>query len=210
VSWEGADPPRDEDYSGAVERGFGDHRLRKLYDARQGLPTFWRHDVDVSLEAALEMAWFEAQRNVTATYFIMPVDNPFYTETEALGFAGQIADLGHSVALHVDPRYHEDMGYLLRAVGHAGQFSWHCPRVEDLWVAIPKVKSAYDPYWEGAYYSDSRGRFAYGDPEDDRQERPVQIALHPEWWFSPEVHDDIPDDVYEDFFHEPKALLARP
>lgn len=187
-------------------RPFTKARLDGLMRARRTQNIFWRHDVDVSLDAAADMAKFERERDIQAVYYLM-VDSPFYSAEEAFLFSRLLEGYGHRVGWHVDERRWE--------INEGAQLdfempvSFHCPTEAVLWKRLPGIDNAYDPTWRGRYYSDSRGRFSHGDPEDHAP-GVIQINLHPEWWFAPTVHRDIPDDVYEAFWHEPKSELAQP
>lgn len=199
-------PPRK---SRTIKRPFTELRLRELFAARKGLRTYWRHDVDVSLEAARKMVMLEAECDVWAVYFVMTT-SPFYTPDEAIMFASFASDYGHRIGWHIDPRDWPPRR-ASRKPGHCfngARVSWHCPRETELWRSFDGIISAYDPSWQYRYYADSRGAFAYGDPEDwPTPEVPIQINLHPEWWFDPEWHTRVKDKVYAEFFHEPKERL---
>jgi hypothetical protein len=64
-----------------------------------------RHDVDISLECALELAEIEARLDVTATYFVM-LTNDFYcaANKESRAILNAIQNLGHEIGLHWDSR----------------------------------------------------------------------------------------------------------
>src|SRR6266540_2921988 len=61
---------------------------------------FLRHDVDLSLEAALELAHIEAERGLHATYFLMP-ESIFYNLDSPVGqeTIRELRELGHAPAL---------------------------------------------------------------------------------------------------------------
>src|SRR5690348_18136550 len=68
---------------------------------------FLRHDVDLSLDAALQLARLEAERDATATYFLM-TESVFYNLASFEGRAAvdELRSLGHAVGLHaVHPRF---------------------------------------------------------------------------------------------------------
>lgn len=203
-----------------IRTDFSLERLEQLYERRAdvawaarrlpGNHTFWRHDVDYSIDAALRMAEWERERGVRSTYYLMH-DNPFYGGTLAMQARMRLGQLGHEVGWHVDTR-RTPVAQITVEIDALGRrwgglaVSFHCPRPHEIWVEHP-FRHAYAPHWEGRYYSDSRGAFAYGDPEyDDR--RMLQINLHPEWWFEPDWHEGVDPDAYEGFFHEPIGLLA--
>lgn len=185
-----------------MTREFSLERLDALLKRFPG--AFWRHDVDFSLEAALKMAHFEAERGVRATYYLFLGLNecPFYSHLDAMRAERELIELGHSIGLHVDERklYPEwrDL-FPLR-----GKVSFHCPTQEVLWRDFETFENAYASTWRNRYYSDSGGKFRLGDPEDYTGPLPPQVNLHAEWWFlGTDWYFDIPADVFENFFHEP-------
>ena len=188
-------------------RPFTQERLGELL-ADSPSNTFWRHDVDVSTLAALEMATLEADLGIDATFYVMTT-SPFYTAAEAAVLAMHLSSLGHRVGWHLD-RDQIVARESLRGLA----VSFHCPTDLVLWRDLDHCESAYAAKWEGRYISDSRGRFDL-DPEDafalqpadGSEPSPIQVNLHPEWWFEPDWADQVPDDVYERFFYESKQLL---
>jgi hypothetical protein len=162
-----------------------------------------RHDIDMSLEAALEMAEFEALRDVSATYFVL-MRSPLYNllTEENMNFLRQILALGHDVGLHFDAALYEgEITVLNQAAevecaileGFLGRrvelISLHRPRPVLLGYDQPiagRIHS-YQPkfFSEMGYCSDSRGGWHHGHPFDhvavgDR--RAMQLLTHPIWW----------------------------
>lgn len=188
-----------------MSRPFTEERLAFLLTRTDG-KTFWRHDVDASLEAATKMAQLEQELEVSATYYLM-IDSPFYEPADAFVIGQIIQAMGHEVGWHLDERRWPPSD-APNAMDFRIKCSFHCPTEAVLWRRFSGIDSAYDPIWKGRYYADSRGRFAYGDPEDDASGQTLQINLHPEWWFDPGIHELISDREYEEFFHEPRGALA--
>ena len=62
-----------------------------------------RHDVDNSLEKAVELAKLEAEHDIISTYFIL-LSTDFYniSSKKSLQMIKKIQELGHSVGLHFD------------------------------------------------------------------------------------------------------------
>lgn len=58
-----------------------------------------RHDVDHSIDMALEMACFEYRRNTRSTYYILP-DAPYWNDANIIEKCLQLQDFGHEVGLH--------------------------------------------------------------------------------------------------------------
>lgn len=188
-----------------------DFSLVRLWQMYEEAPdnVFWRHDVDVSLPAALRMARMEHALRVESTYYLMGT-SPFYTVAEAGDAADELRALGRRIGIHVDLR-HTSLKSVLDGSFRDVPVSFHCPNEHMLWADFGQFENAYAKRWQGWYVSDSRGRFAVQEPEElfllaDGHE--VQVNLHPEWWFVPRWFDGIEDDVYEDFFHESKQELV--
>ena len=86
---------------------------------------FLRHDVDLSLAAAVQMAELEAARGVSATYFLM-TRSVFYNLASREGerALARLRELGHRVGLHaVHP--HVDFDERFDPV-----LAWHNPDPE--------------------------------------------------------------------------------
>jgi hypothetical protein len=64
---------------------------------------YLRHDLDVCLEEALDMANLESELGVRATYFIL-VNSPLYNPLSqgSLEFVHHIQAKGHWIGLHID------------------------------------------------------------------------------------------------------------
>ncbi len=62
-----------------------------------------RHDVDVSLEKALEFAYFEAELNIQSTYYILLSSNLYnIMSKKSTECIKKIYEFGHSIGLHFD------------------------------------------------------------------------------------------------------------
>jgi hypothetical protein len=146
---------------------------------------FLRHDVDLSLAAAVEMAALEAQAGVATTYLLM-TESIFYNldSTEGVAAAEQLRDLGHSVGLHaVYPNVHLDARFD-RVV------SWHNPRPEYMADEIDGAVNAYGArhFAPETYRSDSNQHWRAGCPHDELRAGAfpwLQILIHPEIWVYP-------------------------
>lgn len=60
-----------------------------------------RHDVDHSLDLALELAWIESERGLRATYFLL-TGHPYTQDDLFIDKCVQIQALGHEIGLHND------------------------------------------------------------------------------------------------------------
>jgi hypothetical protein len=144
-----------------------------------------RHDVDLSLPAAVEMAELEATAGARATYFLM-TESVFYNLASSEGVAtiARLRDLGHGVGLHavypnvvLDDRFDPVV-------------SWHNPDPGLMSDPIPGVVNAYaEPWFAPANYrSDSNQRWRAGCPHDELREHAfpwLQLLVHPEIWVYP-------------------------
>jgi hypothetical protein len=143
---------------------------------------FLRHDVDLSLDAALRMAEVEADAGAQATYFLM-TESVFYNLASKRGAAAIIGlrDLGHWIGLHaVYPGAQLDDRF--EAV-----VAWHNPDPEYMSApvhgAINVMSERYfDPQ---TYRSDSNQRWRQGCPHEELRVGAfpwLQLLVHPEIW----------------------------
>jgi hypothetical protein len=143
---------------------------------------FLRHDVDLSLEAALEMGRVEHELGVRATYCLM-TESAFYNLGSPVGLQTQrqLRQWGHRVGLHaVYPRAELD-----------GRFdnviAWHNPEPgymhEPVVGAVNVMEAPY--FTPGRYRSDSNAHWREGCPHDELRTGAlewVQLLVHPEIW----------------------------
>jgi len=146
---------------------------------RQG-DLFLRHDVRISLEAALETARLEHDLGVRATYLLM-TESAFYNLSSHVGLYAQrqLRQWGHAVGLHaVHPRADLDRRF-------DKVLSWHNPDPSyEREPLLDGVNVAAPPYGEHVL-SDRNGcpheQIASGEADW------VQVVLHPELW----VHGSV-------------------
>jgi hypothetical protein len=146
---------------------------------------FLRHDVDLSLEAALELARLEHARGARATYFLM-TESVFYNLESELGrnTLRELRDLGHAVGLHaVYPRAAQDDRF-------DAVVAWHNP--DSAYVNGPVrgfVNVMQAPWFtKGKYRSDSNQHWREGCPHDELRAGAfewLQLLVHPEIWVYP-------------------------
>jgi hypothetical protein len=163
----------------------GSYRFARFGEAPQPGDLFLRHDIDLSLAAAVEMAELEAELDVVATYLLM-TESVFYNLASGEGATAihRLRELGHPVGLHaVHPNAELD-----------GRFdpvvSWHNPRPEYMSDPIPGAVNTYaEPYFSPqTYRSDSNQRWRAGCPHEELRAGAfpwLQILVHPEIWVYP-------------------------
>ena len=142
-----------------------------------------RHDVDLSLDAALGMAELEAEAGAAATYFLLS-RSEFYNLDSPSGEAAieRLRGLGHRVGLHA----------LWPHVDHDERFdpvlAWHNPDPEYMRKPVDGLTNVMTAPWADVYRSDSNQDWRQGCPHEELAagafER-LQLLTHPEIWVYP-------------------------
>jgi catechol 2,3-dioxygenase-like lactoylglutathione lyase family enzyme len=142
-----------------------------------------RHDVDLSLEAALRVAELESEAQAHATYFLM-TRSEFYNLDAPSGEAAldRLRALGHRIGLHaVWP--HVDHDERFDAV-----LAWHNPDPEYMREPVNGFVNVMEAPWADVYRSDSNQHWRQGCPHEELRagafER-LQLLTHPEIWGYP-------------------------
>jgi hypothetical protein len=146
---------------------------------------FLRHDVDLSLEAALAMARLERELGAHATYFLMR-ESVFYNLESQLGrdAIAELRDLGHAVALHaIYPRAARDERF-------DAVVAWHNPDPEYVHEPVSGFVNVMQAPWftKGQYRSDSNQHWRHGCPHEELRAGGfawLQLLIHPEIWVYP-------------------------
>jgi hypothetical protein len=141
-----------------------------------------RHDVDLSLEAALAMAEVEADAGASSTWFLM-TRSIFYNLASPAGHAAivRLRELGHRVAHHaVWP--HVDLDERFDPA-----VAWHNPDPEYMTAAIEGADNVMAaPWFDPEHYrSDSNQNWRHGCPHEGLAAREfswLQLLTHPEIW----------------------------
>lgn len=163
----------------------GGYRFARFGDAIERGDLFLRHDVDLSLEAALEMAELEAELGIQATYLLM-TESVFYNLASPAGAAAlaRLRELGHPVGLHaVYPRAVLDERF-------DPVVSWHNPDPATMSQPVAGAVNVYaEPYFSPASYrSDSNQRWRAGCPHEELRAGAfpwLHVLVHPEIWVYP-------------------------
>ena len=143
---------------------------------------FLRHDVDLSLDAALAIARIEQELGARATYFLM-TESRFYNLDSHAGrdAIAELRDLGHAVGLHaVYPNAQLDARF-------DPVIAWHNPDPEYMSAPIDGAINVMQPPWftKGRYRSDSNAHWREGCPHDELAAGAfewLQLLVHPEIW----------------------------
>jgi hypothetical protein len=142
-----------------------------------------RHDVDLSLDAAVRMAELENDAGAAATYFLM-TESVFYNldSNEGVAAIERLRELGHRVAQHaVYPNAPRDERF-------DPVVAWHNPDPEYMRAPLRdgRINVMQEPWFDPATYrSDSNQHWRSGCPRDDLRAGTfpwLQLLTHPEIW----------------------------
>jgi len=161
----------------------GGYRFAFFDRAPEARDLLLRHDVDLSLDAAVRMAELEAEAGAAATYFLM-TRSEFYNLDAPSGERAleRLRELGHRVGLHaVWP--HVDRDDRFDAV-----LAWHNPDPEYMREPVDGLVNVMTAPWADVYRSDSNQHWRQGCPHEVLRagafER-LQLLTHPEIWVYP-------------------------
>lgn len=170
-----------------------------------------RHDIDNSLEYAVEIAKIEAQLNIKSYYFVLlrtSFYNLFSERNELL--LREILNHGHVLGLHFDASIYFSSDSKLDTNNSAiladkanneceilenffhikiNHISFHRP-VKNLLNhkgnLADRISTYNEKYFSGiGYCSDSGGDWKYGTPLDNeniKSKKAIQLLIHPIWW----------------------------
>ena len=144
-----------------------------------------RHDVDLSLDAAVRLAELEADAGAAATYFLM-TESVFYNLASDEGQLAieRLRTLGHRVGVHaVWPR--GDLDERFDPV-----LAWHNPDPAYMSEPVEGAANVMEPrfFSPAAYRSDSNQQWRHGCPHAELAAGAfewLQLLTHPEIWAYP-------------------------
>ena len=161
----------------------GEYRFAFFDRAPEDGTILLRHDVDLSLDAALALAELEARAGAAATYFLM-TRSEFYNLDSASGEAAieRLRALGHRVGQHaVWPHVDRDDRF-------DPVLAWHNPDPEYMRAPVEGLVNVMEAPWADVYRSDSNQHWRQGCPHEELAagafER-LQLLTHPEIWAYP-------------------------
>ncbi|MBB6713481.1 hypothetical protein [Clostridium gasigenes] len=183
------------------EAGYKSSFLKEKINGKQ---IIIRHDVDLDLDAALEMAKIEADMGMIACYFIW-INAPFYNifEQRYTKIINEIISLGHEVGLHFDETCHEckTIDDMLFCIDKECEFlndhldikiesvSFHRPteRILNSDLKLGKYINTYSQkfFKQFKYISDSKGLWKEDcmcKMLDNIENEKIQFLTHPIWW----------------------------
>ena len=158
-----------------------------------------RHDVDLDLDLALQMAIIENSLGIKSTYFfLLRTDSYNLISDTSHDIVYQIKELGHSVSLHFDMLLYENVKDGLHK--EKGIFSHYFKtevdiisihRPTDNFLKNPEsyfnVENTYEKKYlkNIQYFADSGGSFRFGYPTQSsafKNNDNIQLLIHPVWW----------------------------
>ena len=180
-----------------------------------------RHEVDISLKIALQMAEIESKMGVYSTYMIMQ-NSPLYSLRDKVSqnIIRRMINMGHQIGLHYYDKKNEHSRSNIDDLG--AKINYSCKQLEDV-TGLPVLSFSfhrptsqclkwplilfgrYDAYSKELmtwYISDSQGRWGVRDPiaRFSNPDKPLlQLLIHPIWWGN--KHKD-PTERLCDFFYE--------
>jgi hypothetical protein len=164
----------------------GGYRFGRFEGEPEPGRVYLRHDVDLSLDAALRVAELEAEAGVTATYFLMS-ESVFYNLASREGAAAvsRLLELGHDLGVHaVWPRVADPDERFARVL------AWHNPDPEYMSAPVDGFLNVMAEPWftQGLYRSDSNQHWRSGCPHEELARGELdwlQLLTHPEIWVYP-------------------------
>lgn len=184
-----------------MDRGYSFGALEDLKGV--GPVAFCRHDVDLSMSHAADMAELEHSLGVRATYYVLLSTRMYgLASAEGRAFLERLIQLGHEVGLHFDAtQYAGDrdsleiaardecaiLEMLTRQPVTSLSFHRPAPALLGLEGGFAGRVHTYEPRFFNAtaYVSDSNGGWHHGHPLDHAAVaagEPLQLLTHPIWW----------------------------
>jgi hypothetical protein len=163
---------------------------------------YLRHDIDLNINDAVELAKLEWQLGVTSSYFVM-LEAETYNAFSPLNRPKikEIIALGHDVGLHFVPQIDLNLEQLefqvkreVEILENLLQYQVSCfsihrppPGILSSDFCPQGLINTYDQKYfaKHKYISDSNHHFRCGDPIEfieNFQSSDLQILIHPVWW----------------------------
>jgi hypothetical protein len=186
-----------------------------------------RHDVDMSLDAALTMGVMEEKLDVSATYFILLRSEMYNALTpSSISKIKELMEMKHRIGLHFDTsQYKKDFNSLDKAaqqecdllenwIGSSiDMISFHRPSKSLLGLDKEFAGRAHTYqsrfFKDMGYCSDSRGSWYNGNPLQNssiKHKGALQLLTHPIWWHN--KHEETVQEVL-DIFCKKRTKVIR-
>ncbi len=173
------------------------------YISKTGPLLLLRHDIDISIEKALEIAKIENKLGITSNYFVL-LRSPFFNplSEDYVIMLNTIIDLGHTLDLHFHAESYDNINlnnvekYVLTEIKilesvltkKVESISFHHPNLD--FAKKVKINGIVNTYGEEInrhfqYLSDSRGKWRFGSPLEHvfvKKRKNLQLLIHPIWF----------------------------
>ncbi len=169
-----------------------------------------RHDVDIDVSKAYEMANLEKQLNIKSTYFFLTTSKLYNClDSSNRQMIRKIYKQGHQIGLHFDLSNHTNNSKkiiskklkLEKSIledcisSNIKLVSFHKPGINGMPDSLyyNKLLNIYNNKFikEILYYSDSKGSWRFGIPTEDKNiykhKKSLQLLIHPIWWISKKI-----------------------
>tara|TARA_B110000438_G_scaffold224567_1_gene218367 strand:- start:2581 stop:3267 length:687 start_codon:yes stop_codon:yes gene_type:complete len=162
-----------------------------------------RHDIDLDIDLALDMAIIENTLDIKSTYFFLLTNDSYNLISERnSSLLMKIKQLGHSISLHFDMEIYKDPKKGLEIELDIFKKNFQ-ERVDIVSIHRPSqdflknpngyfnVNNSYEDIFtkNAKYFADSGGNFKYGSPVNSkafRKNENLQLLIHPIWWINSE------------------------
>ena len=162
-----------------------------ILEAIKGKNVELRHDVDLSLISAYNMALLENEVGVKSIYYIR-FDCDYYnpSSVDNVRILKLMEKMGHQIGLHVDSSqidgYNNLIDYLReyenQGVINIFNFTFHINSEHTKEFRFGRYDGWENKSLVGKYISDSRGEFDQTKLDWIKDNDDFTLLIHPEWW----------------------------
>jgi hypothetical protein len=181
-----------------------------------------RHDIDFSMEYALEIGKIDQSLGVKSTFFLMVGSNMYNLLSEKnISISKDLAKMGHKISLHFNPEDHTSKKSFLFEKNvfefnlgvNIDIVSLHRPRkflLKNNRKVFGVDHTYMDKYTKSiVYLSDSAGKDPRKEISDylkNKCQKNLQLLIHPIWWMK---KSKSPTDSLNIWLYENKKILEQ-
>jgi len=159
-----------------------------------------RHDIDLDIDLALDIAKIEHEIGAKSTFFFLLRSESYNLITNNnIEKLNKIKELGHQISIHFDLLLYNNVHAGLREEIKLFK-SFFNEKIDIISIHRPNhtflknsenffnIPTTYEKKFTNdniAYYADSGGSFRYGNPvnsDDFKKNKNIQLLIHPIWW----------------------------
>jgi outer membrane receptor for Fe3+-dicitrate len=169
-----------------------------ILEAIKGKNVELRHDVDLSLVSAYNMALLENEMGVNSIYYIR-FDCDYYNAFSADNQSRMklMKKMGHEIGLHVDSKHVDNKKDLTNYLSHYTIYLDYSKFTFHINTNITKKLIEKEYYGKenksivDKYISDSRGEFDQTKLDWIKENDNFTLLIHPEWWMHEGTKEEI-------------------